>query len=632
MEQEQRFSFKAFVREFTPKSWTSLRTYSFSSLRSDIGAGIAIGFVALPLAMAFAIASGLSPAAGIYTAIVGGFLAALFGGTRFQITGPTGSFVVIVYSIMQSCGYEGLVISTILAGVILIIVGLSKGGSLIKYIPYPLITGIITGMAVMVFSSQIKDFLGLQIEHVPANFIPKCLVLFKALPTWNPLNTFVATASLGIIIAVRRFYPAAPWGIISIGIATLLTSLFGIPIETVASRYGNIPTDLPSPTLPDFSVLLSNWYLLFQSAITIAFLAGVEALLSAVVADGMTGRSHRSNCELVGQGIANIGSVLFGGIPTTGSLSRTALNIKSGAKSPFAGMFHSLTILLILYLFSPLVNRIPLATLAAVIVMIAWNMSEIKHFRQLFSAPSGDITVLLTAFFLTVFVDLIVAIEVGMVLASFLFMKRVRDLSGVHALKVINEQSTSEPEKVDPDAIEKRHIPQGVEVYEITGLFFFQLAENLKNILSHLNSPPKVFILRMRKIPVLDASGLHALKEFHISCSKKKITLLLSGVGGSAYKQIERFGLIELIGKENIFSHIDPTLTKAAQIIEASMPKPEPTPQPEPVPNTPTEAPPIESPTIIETVAETTISEDTFSENLDITPPISDSDQEPEIE
>ncbi|MCF7851866.1 MAG: sulfate permease [Simkaniaceae bacterium] len=565
----KKHSVSNYVSEFVPKFWLSLRQgYSLHFFRHDLLAGVTVGIVALPLSMAFAIASGLSPIQGLYTAIIAGFLISFLGGSYFQIGGPTGAFVVIIYEIVAKVGYAGLVITTLIGGLILIVAGLSKMGGLIKYIPYPLITGFTSGIAIIIFFSQIKDFFGLQIEHLPGSFIPKCIALFSAMPTWQPHTLFLALGTLILILIIRQFIPIIPWGITSIIIATAISWGFHLPVETIASRFGELPRTLPTPSLPDFSFAINNWSSYIPDAITIAFLAGIESLLSAVVADGMTGRHHRSNSELLAQGIANISSIIFGGIPATGAIARTATNIKSGAKTPISGIIHSVTLLLILLFLAPAVSQIPLAALSAVLVMVAWNMSEIRHFRHLFKAPAGDIIVLLTTFFLTIVVDLVVAIEVGMITAAFLFMKRMKDLSKIAPLAKVKEEMI-EHEELDPDFIENKQIPPHIEVYEITGTFFFGLADSLKSVLSNLEFSPKVFILRLRKIDVMDASGLHALMEFYYQCERKKTILILSGVRAPLYQSLKKFGLIDLIGKEQVLSHIDPSLKHAQTLINA---------------------------------------------------------------
>ncbi|MGE0198043.1 MAG: SulP family inorganic anion transporter [Simkaniaceae bacterium] len=556
----------SYFKEFIPKSWICLKNnYSFSLFKSDLAAGITVGVVALPLAMAFAIASGVSPVSGLYTAIIAGFLISLLGGSYSQIGGPTGAFVVIIYNIVQNHGYEGLVLVTLIAGVILLIAAFSRLGSLIKYIPYPLVIGFTSGIAVLIFSSQIKDFLGLHIENLPVEFIPKWITIFSALPSWNPSTFGVALSTLLIILLIRRFFPVVPWGITAIVITGFFSWFLHLPVETIANRFGEIPREFPSLSFPHFSMHLGKWHSLIPEALTVAFLAGIESLLSALVADGMTGRRHKSNCELMAQGVANIASVLFGGIPATGAIARTATSIKTGSKTPFAGVIHALTLLLIIFAFAPLVSQVPLASLSAVLIMVAWNMSEVHHFRHLFKAPSYDIVILLTTFILTILVDLTVAVGVGMVLSAFLFMKRIGEVSKIAPLYFTKELEL-EAEEFNKESFEKNAVPPGVEIYEISGPFFFGLADSLRDVLPQLKSKAKVFILRMRKVPVIDASGMHALREFYYRCQKDKTVLLLSGVNESVLKSLRKFGLTELIHEEFIFPHIDLALKKSIEI------------------------------------------------------------------
>jgi len=556
----------SYFKEFIPKSWICLKNnYSFSLFKSDLAAGITVGVVALPLAMAFAIASGVSPVSGLYTAIIAGFLISLLGGSYSQIGGPTGAFVVIIYNIVQNHGYEGLVLVTLIAGVILLIAAFSRLGSLIKYIPYPLVIGFTSGIAVLIFSSQIKDFLGLHIENLPVEFIPKWITIFSALPSWNPSTFGVALSTLLIILLIRRFFPVVPWGITAIVITGFFSWFLHLPVETIANRFGEIPREFPSFSFPHFSMHLGKWHSLIPEALTVAFLAGIESLLSALVADGMTGRRHKSNCELMAQGVANIASVLFGGIPATGAIARTATSIKTGSKTPFAGVIHALTLLLIIFAFAPLVSQVPLASLSAVLIMVAWNMSEVHHFRHLFKAPSYDIVILLTTFILTILVDLTVAVGVGMVLSAFLFMKRIGEVSKIAPLYFTKELEL-EAEEFNKESFEKNAVPPGVEIYEISGPFFFGLADSLRDVLPQLKSKAKVFILRMRKVPVIDASGMHALREFYYRCQKDKTVLLLSGVNESVLKSLRKFGLTELIHEEFIFPHIDLALKKSIEI------------------------------------------------------------------
>ncbi len=556
-------------KEFIPKSVTCFKDrYDRAAFKSDLFAGVTVGLVSLPLAMAFAIASGVGPERGLYTAIVAGFLISLLGGSRVQIGGPTGAFVVIVYGIVQRQGYEGLVVATLIAAVILIIMGFSRLGVWIKYIPYPLTVGFTSGIALMIFSSQMKDFFGLNMQTVPVDFLAKWQAYIQAFPTWDMLTCGVGLGTLLLIALIRRFFPLIPWGIAAIILPTLICWVFDLPVETIYTRFGEMPRLLPAPSLPSFSLSWPAIQSLIPDAITIALLAGIESLLSAVIADGMTGGRHRSNGELVAQGVANLGSVIFGGIPATGAIARTATNIKTGAKTPMAGMIHAATLFLLILAFAPAVGQIPLAALSAVLIMVAWNMSEVAHVRHLLRAPLGDVAVLFTAFFLTVLVDLTTAVEVGMILAALLFMKRMSDLSHVVTLAPLLQQEEGEfSEKSDPDAISRKQVPQGVEVYEIDGPFFFGVADHLKDILHNMAAPPKVFILRMRKVPVLDASGLHALSELYLKCKRDRTTLILSGVKGQPAKSLKKFGLEMSIGHENIFPHIDLALKRAKELV-----------------------------------------------------------------
>lgn len=546
-----------FLNEFIPKSWICLKNYNLNFFKSDLIAGFTVGVVALPLAMAFAIASGLSPEKGIYTAIIAGFLISLLSGSRLQIGGPTGAFVVIIYEIVQVFGYEGLAVITLLAGVILLLAALFRLGALVKYIPYPLITGFTTGIAVIIFSSQIKDFFGLNLNLVPAEFISKWVALISAFPTLHLSTCLLSLGTLLFIIAIRRFFPVIPWGITAVVGATLISWGFNLPVETIESRFGSIPRLLPTPYLPEWSLPISEVVKLIPYAITVAFLAGIEALLSAVVADGMSGTRHKSNCELMAQGIANIGSILFGGIPATGAIARTATNIKTGAKTPVAGIVHAFTLLLILLVFAPLVSQIPLAALSAILIMVAWNMSEIHHFRHLFKAPKSDIIILLTTFVLTVFVDLTVAVVGGIIVALLLFMKKMESCSQVVSTKSIKKEFE--------ENLEEKHLPPKVEMYEITGPFFFGIAESLKNILHSLEFPPKVFILKLSDVPWIDASGMHALRQFYIQCRREGTILYLLGVRKSVYQTLESFEIVDLVGEQNFFSSLRLALKEASQ-------------------------------------------------------------------
>ncbi|MBX7065821.1 MAG: sulfate permease [Parachlamydiales bacterium] len=556
-------------REFIPKSFIYLRKgYTAYHFRKDLIAGITVGIIALPLAMAFAISSGVTPERGLFTAIIAGFLISALGGSRGQIGGPTGAFVVIIYDIIQRTGYEGLAISTLIASIILVLLGIFRLGSWIKYIPHPLVTGFTSGIALIIFSSQIKDFFGLNMGVPPAPFIEKWAAYFSVMSSIHLPTFLLGLGTFGIILLIRRYIPKIPWGIGAIVIATLISYFFNLDVETIQSKFGQIPNQLPFPSLPSLAIPADKVTEIFTDAVTIAFLAAIESLLSAVIADGMMGSRHKSNCELVGQGIANFGSILFGGIPATGAIARTAANVKSGAQTPMAGMIHAVTVFFIILFLAPVVSQIPLAGLAAVLMMVAWNMSEASHFVRLLRAPIGDTAILLTAFLLTVFVDITVAVLFGTILACFLFMKRMSDCSKTISLtKLFKENPAEFAEKADPDALTHKEVPANVEVYELQGPFFFAVADVLKDLLNNMEKPPKVFILRMRYVPFIDASGMHALKEFYHKCKRSDTTLLLSGVKGQTEEDLQRFGMTDLIGKENIFPHIDAALAKSHQLI-----------------------------------------------------------------
>ncbi|NGX61108.1 MAG: C4-dicarboxylic acid transporter DauA [Chlamydiae bacterium] len=561
-------TFSSRLKTFVPKSIQCLREgYSTQALRKDLFAGISVGVIAFPLALAVAIGAGISPERGLFTAVIAGFLISLLGGSRVLIGGPTSTFIVILYGIMVRHGFEGMLTVTLMAGAILMFFGLAGLGTYIKYIPYPVVTGLTTGIAVVIFSSQIKDFLGLQMGEVPLDFIGRWQAYWTHLDSWNPRSLLMGVGTLAIILYFRRFRPRYPGILIALTITGFVTWAFRIDISTIGGEYGTLPRTLPSPSLPyfDFKQILT----LVPDALTIALLAGMESLLSAVVAEGMTGWRHQSNCELFAQGIANIGSAIFGGMPAAGSLSRTAANIKAGANTPFSGMIHALVVFVLMFFFAPFTSQIPLAALAAVLIMIAWNMSEIHHFLHLFTAPTKDVTVLLTVFILTVLINITAAVQVGMILAAFLFMKQMSDLSGVIATAKYFEENGATLEKAakDPDALKKDEVPPGVEVYEIDGPFFFGVADRLKNLLNELERPPQIFILRMRKVPTIDASGMHALEEFYIECSRQGTLFLLAGVKKGPLQDLKRYHLDEMIGEDHIFAHINSALEFSRELL-----------------------------------------------------------------
>lgn len=532
-------------RLFVPKTFMCLREgYLWSILRKDISAGLTVAIISFPLAMALAIASGVAPEKGLYTAIIAGFLISFLGGSRYQIGGPTGAFVVIVYGIIQQHGYEGLAIATLMAGVMLIIMGFAQFGSMIKYMPYPLITGFTAGIAIVIFSLQVKDFLGLPITHLPGDFVEKWKIYFSSFSSLHWPTFGIGLMTLGMILFMRKFYPRIPSFLIAIGISAMLVYIFKLPIATIGSRFGSLPNHLPSFSLPD----LPSWETtvrLMPSAFTIALLAGMESLLSAVVADGMTGRRHKSNCELVAQGIANIASILGGGIPATGAIARTATNIKSGGQTPFSGMFHAIFVGLFLVILSPLARWIPLASLAAILIIIAWNMSESRHFLYLMHAPKSDRAILLATFFLTIFADLVISIQVGIVLASLLFMKRMSDVTELKYGVPLLQEDQDELDMIEPTPY--KDTPEGVEVFQINGPFFFGSTTLLNDALNQIHSQAKVFILRMHNVPIMDATGARALEEFILRCHQMGVTVILVGIQKQPLHVLNQLNLLEQV-------------------------------------------------------------------------------------
>jgi SulP family sulfate permease len=483
-----------------------------------------------------------APDKGLITAVVAGFLISALGGSRFQVGGPTGAFIPVVYAIIATQGFDGLVLATLMAGVLLVLAGLLRVGTLMKYMPQPLITGFTSGIAVIILASQLKDLLGLQVEHVPAEFIAKLQLLAQHLGEFNPWALGVAAACAGVILAVRRWAPTAPGFLVAVMLASLAVALLDLPVDTIGSRFGGIPSTLAIPELP--RVDLARMVALLPAALTIAFLAGVESLLSAVVADGMTAGRHRSNTELIGQGISNCASALVGGLPATGAIARTATNIRAGARTPVAGMIHALLILAFILGLSGLASYVPMPALAGVLVVVAWNMSEHEHFRHTLSAPKGDRAVLLATFGLTVLVDLTIAIEVGMVLAAFVFMVRMADVVEVSSgIKLVEDEDEDEPTLSTAELSQRAQLPKGVEVFQIAGPLFFGTSSRLDNLLDQFFHAPKAFILRMRLVPIIDASGVHALKTLADRCRHRGIVLIISGLQAQPTRVVERMSL-----------------------------------------------------------------------------------------
>ena len=510
---------------YEPKLLTMLRGgYHVGDLRRDLIAGLTVAIVALPLAMALAIASGTTPEKGLHTAIVAGFLISFLGGSRVQIGGPTAAFIPVVFTVIEKFGYGGMILCTMLAGCLLIAAGVMRLGVLMKYIPQPVVTGFTAGIAVSIFSSQIKDLFGLHMAAVPAEFFERWRAYAEHAGTFTPTTVAIAGASLALILAVRRWRPAWPGFLIAVILAAVATTLFALPTDTIATRFGGIPAALPVFAFPH--IPFERTLELFPSAFTIAFLAGIESLLSAVVADGMTGGRHRSNGELVAQGIANIGSALFGGLPATGAIARTAVNIRSGGRSPIAGIAHAVFLLVFMLLLAPLMGYVPLAVLAAVLLVVAWQMSDIESFRHLLHGPVGDRAVLLATFALTVMFDLTVAIEVGLVLAAFLFMHRMSEVVELESHVSLLDEEEDGAEDID----QRSQLPPAVEAFQISGPLFFAVANRLDGVLDRLPRPPAIFILRMRHVPLIDASGVTALQQFLKRCERLGTRVILSGL------------------------------------------------------------------------------------------------------
>lgn len=551
--------------DWSPALVTALRQgYSRKAFVRDLFAGLTVGVVALPLAMAFAIASGVPPERGLFTAIVAGFIISALGGSRHQIGGPTGAFVVIVAGVVGRYGYEGLVAATLLAGVMLVIMGVLRIGRFLKFIPYPVVTGFTAGIALIIFTTQVKDFLGLPLESAPAEFLPKVKLLAAALPNLDPITTAVGFGTLFTLVAVRRYTPRIPAPIVGIALATLAVWLLGLDVETIGTRFGGVPSGLPTFSLPTGP--FPELRLLIPEAVTIAFLAGIESLLSAVVADGMTRERHNSSTELMAQGLANIASSLFGGIPATGAIARTATNIRAGAFSPVAGIVHALTLALFMLALAPLASAIPLASLSAVLMVVAWDMSERHRFKRLLRAPKSDAVVLLLTFGLTVLVDLTVAVEVGVVLSALLFMRRMSELTDIQALSANHVAG----ELVEGDAcgLDTRDSP--VVIYEIDGPFFFGVAQRFTDIMHYTRKPPKVVVLRMRQAPSIDATAVSALEQVLLRLKAQGTAVVLTGVNERVVRVLGRMGVLDQIDPENVFREFGQARQRIEELVTSS--------------------------------------------------------------
>jgi len=532
--------------------------YNLKSLYQDTISGLIVGIVALPLAIAFAIASGVTPAQGLYTAIIAGFIISFFSGSRFQIGGPTGAFIVVVVEIVAKFGYSGLATATFMAGIFLVFMGLARLGNVIKFIPYPMTVGFTSGIALIIATTQIKDFLGLTVKGTPHGFLDRLFLYTASIDTVNLSAMGVGVASMLIILIFPKITKKIPGSIVAIILSTLAVKFLDLPVNTIGTLFGDMPSGLPMPSLP--SLELSSLPELVAPALTIALLGAIESLLSAVVADGMKGTRHNSNMELVAQGIANIVSPIFGGIPATGAIARTATNIKNGAVSPVSGLVHAVTLFAILLFFAPYAKMIPMSCLAAVLLVVAYHMSEWKHFLKLMKSPVADILVMVVTFLLTVFVDLTVAIQTGVVLSALLFMNRMASTSEIR-----NVKAEMKDHYIDDYDLHGEEIPDGVEVFEIFGPFFFGAANHFKDTLSIIENPPKVLILRMRHLNVIDATAIRALEDVVEKTRREGTKLILSGVNKVLEEVLQKTKVDVKIGKENIFSHIDQALASAKE-------------------------------------------------------------------
>jgi len=551
-------------RRLEPKIFEVFREgYTLRQFYSDLAAGTTVGIVALPLAIAFAIASGVKPEQGLYTAIVAGFVISLLGGSRAQISGPTGAFVVIIYGIVHQYGYDGLAVATLIAGVVLGLMGLFRMGALLKFIPYPVTVGFTSGIALIIFSSQLGDFLGLSLVSPPPGFIEKLIVYREHLVELNPYAVGVGLCSLVVIGLWPRITHRVPGMLIAILVATVVVKVFHLPVATIGSRFGSVPNHLPSPHLPAISLALVKQ--MFSPAVTIAFLAALESLLAAVVADGMLGTRHRSNMELIAQGAGNIASVLFGGIPATGAIARTATNIKSGGRTPVAGMIHALVLLLILLFFGKYSALIPMPTLAAILIVVAYNMSEWEEFKDLLRGTKSDTVVLLVTFFLTVLIDLTVAIQVGVVLATFLFMQRMSNATQITQVT----ETLGDQDETETRDISKLEVPPGVEVFEIYGSLFFGAIERFKDAMRSVKKQPRALILRMRHVQTIDASGLHTLNELVEVTHRRGIALIISAANPNVRALMEKTGFADALGVENFCEDVFCALDRARVVLAA---------------------------------------------------------------
>ena len=556
---------KTFV--FKPKLVSTLRNYNRKTFMADLMAGVIVGIVALPLAIAFGIASGVSPEKGIITAIVAGFIVSVFGGSRVQIGGPTGAFIIIIYGIIQQYGMQGLTIATIMAGVFLVLFGVLRLGTIIKYIPYPIVVGFTSGIAVTIFTTQVKDLFGLTMAEVPSDFVEKWIAYAHDFTTFDGWTTLIGIVSVVVIAVTPRFSKKIPGSLVAIILMTIVALLLkhyaGVTsIETIGDRF-SINSALPEAQMPALSWETVKG--LVPPALTIAILGAIESLLSATVADGVIGHRHDSNTELVGQGIANLVSPLFGGIPATGAIARTMTNINNGGRTPVAGIVHAVVLLLIFLFLMPLAQYIPMACLAGVLVVVSYGMCGWRSFAMLMKNPKSDVTVLLITFFLTILFDLTVAIEVGLVIACLLFMRRMAETTDVKV--IMDEIDPEDDTDVKLENNEHLTIPKGVEVYEINGPYFFGAGNRFEEVMASFGSRPKVRVIRMRKVPFVDSTGIHNLTNLCLMSQKEGIQIVLSGVNPKVHAVLEHAGFYRIVGENNICSHINLALARAKEIV-----------------------------------------------------------------
>ena len=535
--------------------------FSKEQFFKDLIAGIIVAIIALPLSIALGISSGVSPEKGLITAIIAGFIISLLGGSRVQIGGPTGAFVVIVFGIIQNHGVDGLIIATFMAGIILVLFGLLRFGSLIKYIPYPITVGFTSGIAVTLFSTQVKDFLGLSMTKTPSEFIPKWEAYISHMNTTNLYTLAIGLLALIILIFWPKINKKIPGSLIALIVTTLVVFIFNLPVATIGSQFGKISSNIPMPHIPNLN--LNTLKALIGPAFTIALLGGIESLLSAVVSDGMIGDKHNSNAELIAQGIANMGSSLFGGIPATGAIARTAANVKNGGRTPISGIVHSITLLLIMLVFMSLAKFIPLTTLSAILIIVSYNMSEWRTFKAILKAPKSDIAILLTTFFLTVLFDLVIAIGIGMVVSMCLFMRRVATSIEVNEL---NESDCSDKSNIDTD-MENLKVGENVLVYDIRGHLFFGAVDTFMNTMKEINDDAKVLVLRMRHTKTLDVTGYKQIKNIALSCKSRNMTLIISELQEQPKKVMRLMGFIDTLGEDQFATNFDEALEKANSLI-----------------------------------------------------------------